>query len=158
MPNDIPNALYLAWYTLIGAIVTGVFTFIGVLAKAIYEARSGDEKEAGAQKVGAEAQKAEAEAKRIEAEANRIAMETVLASIEPLRTDLRNVKNELKQWRAEAKELRKENRELEDRLSSLEYNDRTNQKEIARLIKGINILIAQIERHDSKPDWRPGDD
>ena len=63
---------------------------------------------------------------------------------------------------------RREN-QLSARVSSLEHNDRENQawiksletkheallKRMKEWNEGINILITQIEGHDSKPNWRP---
>jgi len=72
----------------------------------------------------------------------------------------------------EASQLKRENRVLRDRVSSLEENDRTTRlameilegeyQTLQNIMKdwhaGIMILIDQIERHDSSPEWRPKDD
>ena len=72
----------------------------------------------------------------------------------------------------EASQLKRENRTLRDRVSSLEENDRITRlametlegeyKSLQTIMKdwhaGIMILIAQIERHDSSPEWRPKDE
>jgi len=69
----------------------------------------------------------------------------------------------------EAGQLKRENRTLRDRVSSLEENDRTTRlameilegeyTSLQNIMKdwhaGIMILIAQVERHESRPDWRP---
>jgi len=51
------------------------------------------------------------------------------------------------------------------RIDSLEHNEQMNQRRMQDLEKklvewheGILILIAQIERHDSSPEWRPKDE
>jgi predicted nucleic acid-binding Zn-ribbon protein len=48
------------------------------------------------------------------------------------------------------------------RISSLEHNEQMNQRRMQDLettldewSKGIEILIEQIKRHDSKPNWTP---
>lgn len=50
-----------------------------------------------------------------------------------------------------------------NRISSLEHNEKMNQKHITEMTntfdawsEGIKVLIEQIEGHDSKPNWRPG--
>jgi len=67
---------------------------------------------------------------------------------------------------------RHKNDKLRSRIASLEHNDIANQawiksleastealqKKVRDWSRGIEILIAQIERHDSRPDWTPAKD
>jgi uncharacterized coiled-coil protein SlyX len=66
-------------------------------------------------------------------------------------------------------ELEKSDRDKARRIASLEYDLRVYskalhelekqnealQKKMAKWNEGIQILIKQIEAHDSRPDWRP---
>jgi phage shock protein A len=45
--------------------------------------------------------------------------------------------------------------ELEEQHITLEKQHGALQAKMAKWNKGIQILIKQIERHDSRPDWRP---
>ena len=82
------------------------------------------------------------------------------------------LEKDLARMRQENDIERFKNSKLSSRISSLEHNDTANQAWIRSLetkhetlqqkmrdwSRGIEILIAQIERHDSRPDWTPAKD
>ena len=85
---------------------------------------------------------------------------------------LQRVENDLEREQQKSGLERRKSDTLRSRIASLEHNDIANQAWIKSLetstealqkkmrdwTRGIEILIAQIERHDSRPDWTPAED
>jgi len=85
---------------------------------------------------------------------------------------LERVESDLEREQQRSGLERRKSDTLRSRIASLEHNDIANQAWIKSLetstealqkkmrdwSHGIEILIAQIERHDSRPDWTPVED